>query len=62
MWCRMQEVNQQWFQSEFIKANVNKVSQLLNGLYFACILSVCSHIAGAACVGFHALQLVMAMV
>lgn len=26
VWCRMQEVNQQWFQSEFIKANVNKVS------------------------------------
>ena len=28
-WCRMQEVNQQWFQSEFIKANVNKVSQVV---------------------------------
>jgi len=25
----MQEVNQQWFQSEFIKANVNKVSQVV---------------------------------
>lgn len=26
--CRMQEVNQHWFQSEFIKNNVNKVGLL----------------------------------
>ena len=42
-------MNQHWFQSEFIKANVNKVSQLLTALLCLPHPDLLSHSMGSLC-------------